>query len=124
VIVEKPTYFMKLDAGKTLIWLVLTRCPPPPNSVFSSLQTDTSFYFSLLTPPSTLRLWRDPLTVSCIILLINQFHCFLVVNLYHHYCDYFNLYLTFHVNGSFSKDINIVLWEEVNLHLFMYLATM
>ncbi|CAB3989475.1 EGF domain-specific O-linked N-acetylglucosamine transferase-like [Paramuricea clavata] len=34
------------------------------------------------------------------------------VNLYHHFCDYFNLYLTFHVNGSFSKDINIVLWEE------------
>ena len=34
------------------------------------------------------------------------------VNLYHHFCDYFNLYLTFHVNGSFSKDINIILWEE------------
>ncbi|XP_046844363.1 EGF domain-specific O-linked N-acetylglucosamine transferase-like isoform X2 [Xenia sp. Carnegie-2017] len=35
-----------------------------------------------------------------------------VVNMYHHFCDFFNLYLTLHVNGSFSKDINIVLWEE------------
>ncbi|EDO30804.1 predicted protein, partial [Nematostella vectensis] len=34
-----------------------------------------------------------------------------VVNMYHHFCDFFNLYATQHVNGSFSTDVNIVLWE-------------
>ena len=36
-----------------------------------------------------------------------------VVNMYHHFCDFFNLYVTQHVNGSFDTDVNIVLWEEV-----------
>ncbi|XP_031561885.1 EGF domain-specific O-linked N-acetylglucosamine transferase-like [Actinia tenebrosa] len=35
-----------------------------------------------------------------------------VVNMYHHFCDFFNLFATLHVNGSFSTDINIVLWES------------
>lgn len=35
-----------------------------------------------------------------------------VVNMYHHFCDFFNLYVTMHVNGSFNTDVNIVLWEE------------
>ncbi|XP_041445201.1 EGF domain-specific O-linked N-acetylglucosamine transferase isoform X1 [Xenopus laevis] len=47
IIIEKPTYFMKLDAG---------------------------------------------------------------VNMYHHFCDFVNLYITQHVNNSFSTDINIVMW--------------
>ena len=36
-----------------------------------------------------------------------------VVNMYHHFCDFFNLYATQHVNGSFDTDVNIVLWEKV-----------
>ncbi|XP_032064387.1 EGF domain-specific O-linked N-acetylglucosamine transferase [Thamnophis elegans] len=48
VIVEKPTYFMKLDAG---------------------------------------------------------------VNMYHHFCDFVNLYITQHVTNTFSTDINIVMWD-------------
>eukprot|EP00794_Sanderia_malayensis_P015744 gene15744-17333_t len=32
-------------------------------------------------------------------------------NMYHHFCDFFNLYLTLHVNGSFSKDIDIATWD-------------
>lgn len=35
-----------------------------------------------------------------------------VVNMYHHFCDFFNLYVTQHVNGSFDTDVNIVLWEK------------
>lgn len=35
-----------------------------------------------------------------------------VVNMYHHFCDFFNLYATQHVNGSFDTDVNIVLWEK------------
>ncbi|XP_074986328.1 EGF domain-specific O-linked N-acetylglucosamine transferase isoform X2 [Caretta caretta] len=50
IIIEKPTYFMKLDAG---------------------------------------------------------------VNLYHHFCDFVNLYITQHINNSFSTDVNIVMWDTV-----------
>uniref|UniRef100_A0A2K6EUS1 EGF domain-specific O-linked N-acetylglucosamine transferase n=1 Tax=Propithecus coquereli TaxID=379532 RepID=A0A2K6EUS1_PROCO len=48
IVIEKPTYFMKLDAG---------------------------------------------------------------VNMYHHFCDFINLYLTQHVNNSFSTDVHIVMWD-------------
>ncbi|KAM8925945.1 EGF domain-specific O-linked N-acetylglucosamine transferase isoform 2-T2 [Lycaon pictus] len=48
VVIEKPTYFMKLDAG---------------------------------------------------------------VNMYHHFCDFVNLYITQHVNNSFSTDVYIVMWD-------------
>ncbi|KAF3828994.1 hypothetical protein GH733_003258 [Mirounga leonina] len=48
VVIEKPTYFMKLDAG---------------------------------------------------------------VNMYHHFCDFINLYITQHVNNSFGTDVYIVMWD-------------
>ncbi|XP_063142521.1 EGF domain-specific O-linked N-acetylglucosamine transferase isoform X6 [Rattus norvegicus] len=48
IVVEKPTYFMKLDAG---------------------------------------------------------------INMYHHFCDFLNLYLTQHINNSFSTDVYIVMWD-------------
>lgn len=41
---------------------------------------------------------------------------FLAVNMYHHFCDFFNLYASLHLNGTspkdmFSKDVNILIWE-------------
>ncbi|XP_041047387.1 EGF domain-specific O-linked N-acetylglucosamine transferase isoform X2 [Carcharodon carcharias] len=48
LIIEKPTYFMKLDAG---------------------------------------------------------------VNMYHHFCDFVNLYISQHINNSFDTDVNIVMWD-------------
>ncbi|RWS31744.1 EGF domain-specific O-linked N-acetylglucosamine transferase-like protein [Leptotrombidium deliense] len=33
------------------------------------------------------------------------------VNMYHHFCDFVNLYLSQHLNGSFSLDNNILLWD-------------
>lgn len=40
--------------------------------------------------------------------------------MYHHFCDFFNLYATLHVNGShrdmFSRDIQIIIWETYNYH--------
>ncbi|EDV19908.1 uncharacterized protein TRIADDRAFT_32818 [Trichoplax adhaerens] len=53
VIVERPTYFMKLDAG---------------------------------------------------------------INMFHHFCDFVNLYVTQHVNGSFTTDINIVMWDTSSMN--------
>ncbi|XP_008063227.1 EGF domain-specific O-linked N-acetylglucosamine transferase isoform X3 [Carlito syrichta] len=50
IVIEKPTYFMKLDAG---------------------------------------------------------------VNMYHHFCDFVNLYITQHVNNSFSTDVYVVMWDTV-----------
>lgn len=38
------------------------------------------------------------------------------INLYHHFCDFVNLYVTQHMNGSFSTDINIVMWDTSSLH--------
>ncbi|XP_028854811.1 EGF domain-specific O-linked N-acetylglucosamine transferase [Denticeps clupeoides] len=33
------------------------------------------------------------------------------VNMYHHFCDFVNLYITQHINNSFSRDLNIVMWD-------------
>lgn len=37
-------------------------------------------------------------------------------NMYHHFCDFFNLYLSQHLNftrpGAFSTDVNILIWES------------
>ena len=38
-----------------------------------------------------------------------------VVNLYHHFCDFFNLYASQHINGSFTDDVQIVIWDTVRL---------
>lgn len=40
----------------------------------------------------------------------------LAVNMYHHFCDFLNLYASLHVNNSgidmFSKDIHVLVWES------------
>ncbi|KAG8510581.1 EGF domain-specific O-linked N-acetylglucosamine transferase [Galemys pyrenaicus] len=33
------------------------------------------------------------------------------VNMYHHFCDFINLYITQHVNNSFNTDVYIVMWD-------------
>lgn len=39
-----------------------------------------------------------------------------VVNMYHHFCDFFNLYASLHVNSShenvFSTDVRVLIWES------------
>lgn len=32
-------------------------------------------------------------------------------NMYHHFCDFINLYVSQHMNNSFSKDVQIILWD-------------
>lgn len=38
------------------------------------------------------------------------------LNMYHHFCDFFNLYASQHLNftrpGAFSTDVNILIWES------------
>jgi len=43
------------------------------------------------------------------------------INLYHHFCDFVNLYVTQHMNGSFETDINILMWDTVSCTMmYMY----
>lgn len=48
-------------------------------------------------------------------ILLNIF-ILLAVNMYHHFCDFLNLYASQHVNTSgpnmFSKDVRILIWES------------
>lgn len=37
------------------------------------------------------------------------------VNLYHHFCDFVNIYASQHVNNSFSTDVYIVMWDTSDL---------
>ena len=36
--------------------------------------------------------------------------------MYHHFCDFVNLYATNHLNNSFSTDVYIVMWDTVSYH--------
>jgi len=36
------------------------------------------------------------------------------VNMYHHFCDFVNIYASQHVNGSFDTDVNIIAWDTVS----------
>ena len=38
------------------------------------------------------------------------------VNMYHHFCDYVNLYASQHINGSFSRDVELVRWDTGKLY--------
>nr|CDJ90564.1 Glycosyltransferase AER61 domain containing protein [Haemonchus contortus] len=33
------------------------------------------------------------------------------VNMYHHFCDFVNLYASQHINGSFSQQVDVVWWD-------------
>lgn len=47
--------------------------------------------------------------------MTSEIFTILAVNMYHHFCDFFNLYATLHVNSThpstFSKDNHILIWE-------------
>lgn len=33
------------------------------------------------------------------------------VNMFHHFCDFINLYASQHLNGSFDQDVQIIMWD-------------
>ena len=45
------------------------------------------------------------------------------INLYHHFCDFVNLYVTQHMNGSFNTDVNIVMWDTVGIIMYNHVIT-
>jgi len=43
------------------------------------------------------------------------FVCVLLgVNMYHHFCDFVNIYVSQHINGSFITDINVIMWDTAS----------
>lgn len=36
--------------------------------------------------------------------------------MYHHFCDFVNLYISQHINNSFNTDVNIIMWDTVRLY--------
>ena len=38
------------------------------------------------------------------------------INLYHHFCDFVNLYASQHLNGSFNTDVHIIMWDTSELN--------
>lgn len=45
------------------------------------------------------------------------FFFLLAVNMYHHFCDFLNLYATLHLNDTFSTDIQVLIWDTVSTDL-------
>ncbi|XP_048739593.2 EGF domain-specific O-linked N-acetylglucosamine transferase-like isoform X2 [Ostrea edulis] len=37
------------------------------------------------------------------------------INMYHHFCDFINLYASNHLNNSFSTDVYVVMWDTSNM---------
>lgn len=46
------------------------------------------------------------------------------VNMYHHFCDFVNLYVSQHTNNSFSQNVNIVLWDTSAHEYWSYFSDM
>uniref|UniRef100_UPI00359025C7 EGF domain-specific O-linked N-acetylglucosamine transferase isoform X1 n=2 Tax=Myxine glutinosa TaxID=7769 RepID=UPI00359025C7 len=74
----------------------------PLQSWFAELQTYTSLPFSVHTAK------------ECEVVIDRPTYFMKLdagVNMYHHFCDFVNLYISQHVNNSFSTDVNIVMWD-------------
>lgn len=96
LIIEKPTIFMKLDAGKNRRFTAIL-LKSASNMILLMQLWKVSFFFPQMYVSS------ESTTII--------FH--LGVNMYHHFCDFVNLYISQHINNSFSSDINIVMWDTV-----------
>lgn len=60
-------------------------------------------------------LWGD-VTIKRLMKKNDCFVFFSGVNMYHHFCDFINLYTSNHLNNSFSTDVYIVMWDTVSCH--------
>nr|CAD7195122.1 unnamed protein product [Timema douglasi] len=78
--------------------------PPSDNLPISHLPPYSSSQFPL------------PIYMSQPAHVQTNYCCSKAVNMYHHFCDFFNLYASLHVNSShpstFSTDIHILIWES------------
>ena len=72
-------------------------------------------------------LGKGPKRNTTYVLPMYQSHIALIIfvvsgiNLYHHFCDFVNLYVTQHMNGSFNTDVNIVMWDTVGIVLYNHM---
>lgn len=95
IVIEKPTYIMKIDASK-----------------------HSSIYHSNFNLPKYIFLFSSSFSPSFLLFSLTFYERQIVsvVNMYHHFCDFFNLYASLHVNLShptaFSTDNHIMIWES------------
>ncbi|XP_069793200.1 EGF domain-specific O-linked N-acetylglucosamine transferase isoform X2 [Narcine bancroftii] len=74
----------------------------PLQSWFAELQTYTQFNFQLMEDG------------NCDLIIEKPTYFMKLdagVNMYHHFCDFINLYISQHINNSFNTDVNIVMWD-------------
>ncbi|ESO10733.1 hypothetical protein HELRODRAFT_72578 [Helobdella robusta] len=38
------------------------------------------------------------------------------INMYHHFCDFLNLYASQHINSSFGTDVQIIIWDTSDMY--------
>ena len=46
------------------------------------------------------------------------------VNMYHHFCDFINLYVSQHANNSFFQNVNIVIYDTSNQDYWSFFSEM
>ena len=44
--------------------------------------------------------------------------------MYHHFCDFVNLYVSQHLNNSFMQNLNIVFWDTSGIDYWSYFSDM
>lgn len=79
-------------------------------SATSSRKQDTPCDLQIDTP--TLIIKPDSCR-TCRLMTARVSRAVLGYNMYHHFCDFLNVYLTQHLNGSFSRDVRLLFWDTV-----------
>ncbi len=46
------------------------------------------------------------------------------VNMYHHFCDFINLYVTQHLNNSFMQNVEVVFWDTSSSEYWSFFSDM
>jgi protein O-GlcNAc transferase len=44
------------------------------------------------------------------------------INMYHHFCDFVNLYVTQHANNSFFQNVNVLIWDTSSSDYWSYFS--
>jgi EGF domain-specific O-GlcNAc transferase len=83
----------------------------PLQSWFSELQTYTEFEFNPLDKCDTI------ISEPTFLIKLDA-----GINMYHHFCDFVNLYITQHVNNSFLQNVRIVLWDTSESDYWSYFS--
>nr|XP_018910304.1 PREDICTED: EGF domain-specific O-linked N-acetylglucosamine transferase isoform X1 [Bemisia tabaci] len=84
-------------------------------SPLQSWAPELRFFTSLSQPPIESKHCDIVIDKPTVVMKIDA-----TVNMYHHFCDFFNLYASQHVNAShpsmFSNELHVLIWESYQYH--------